>query len=421
VKTHQKYLLVILPMLLVACTQRSATSAAKEEAIATPVEVAEVEIKPIHSVTNADAVLHPFQQSAIVPKISAPVQQFLVQRGDHVRKDQVVAVLESKDLASAAQESKQLYQQAKANFENTSSATMPDDLTRASSDVRSAEESLDASDKVYESRLKLYNEGALAQKLVEDAKVARVAAQSALDTARQHLLSLKTIGQSSQLQAARAQVEAAQAHYESSAVQLSYATIRSPIDGVVSDRPLNVGEMASAGSALMTIVDISRVVARANAPVSAASQVRVGQPAVITNGTSVTLNGKVVVVSPAVDPNTTTVQVWVEAANPGEKLKLGSTAHISITTGEIKAAVVVPSTALLSSDDGGEKVMIAGADSTAREQAVEVGVRTAEESQITKGLKAGQKVIVSGALGLDDKAKIQIIATGSKSTVKGEQ
>ena len=61
-------------------------------------------------------------------------------------------------------------------------------------------------------------------------------------------------------------MDAAQAHYNSAEAQLSYAQVRSPINGVIADRPLNVGEMASAGSALLTVVDISRVVARANVP-----------------------------------------------------------------------------------------------------------------------------------------------------------
>ena len=217
-------------LLLNGCSRQSADAAAQgDAATVTPVEVAVAESKPVQSVINAEAVLYPLKQATIVPKISAPVQRFLVQRGDHVKEGQLLAVLESSDLSAAAQESKQLYEQAQANFQNTTSATMPDDLTRAQSDLRSARETLDASDAVYLSRVKLFQEGALAQKLVEDAKVARVQAQSALDTAQQHLQSLKTVGQSAQLKGAQAQVDAARAHYQSSAAQLSYASVRSPI------------------------------------------------------------------------------------------------------------------------------------------------------------------------------------------------
>jgi multidrug efflux pump subunit AcrA (membrane-fusion protein) len=410
--------LVGVSLLFAGCAKKNAAKAADEPA-ATPVEVATAKRGPISSVVSAEAILYPLKQATIVPKISAPVQRFLVQRGDHVRQGQLLAVLEDRDLVAAAQESKQLYEQAEASYRNTSAATMPDDLTKANSDVQAAQEGLDAAQKVYDSRVKLYQEGALAQKLVEDAKVAQVQARSQLETARQHLKSLQTVGQSAQLQGAQAQVDAAKAHWASSAAQVAYAEVRSPINGVVSDRPLNVGEMASAGSAVFSVVDISRVVARANVPVSAASKIRVNQPAEIAGGDT-KLQGKVTVVSPTVDPNTTTIQIWVEAANPGEQLKLGTTAHISVSTGEIEDAVLVPPAALLPSDEGGEKVMVAGSDSLAHEQKVEVGIRTAEAAQITNGLKGGEQVIVSGALGLDDKAKIEVSKPAAQGDAKDE-
>ncbi len=85
----------------------------------------------------------------------------------------------------------------------------------------------------------------------------------------------------------------------------------------------------SAGSPIVSIVDISQVVARANVPVKEAAAIKVGRPATIS-GPDGDIAGKVTVVSPAVDPNTTTVEVWVQAPNPGEKLKPGGTVHVSI-------------------------------------------------------------------------------------------
>jgi HlyD family secretion protein len=165
--------------------------------------------------------------------------------------------------------------------------------------------------------------------------------------------------------------------------------------------------MASSSSAIVSVVDLSRVVARASIPVAQAAVIRVGRPATISNGT-VELAGKVTVVSPAVDPNTTTVQVWVEATNTGERLKLGSTVQISIDAEQIPDALVVPASALLPSDEGGEKVMVAGADGLAHERAIKAGIRSGDDVQIVSGVNAGERVITQGGLGLDDKAKIQI-------------
>jgi HlyD family secretion protein len=398
------FLLLLILLLLESCSK---TPEAAPAETSVPVQVATVKRDALQEVVTAGAVLYPFRQANIIPKISAPVQRFLAQRGDHVQEGQLLAVLESSDLKAAASESEALYHQAQATYQGTTASTMPDDLTKAQSDVAYARESLDAAKRLLENRQALLRQGALAQKMVDDADVAMVQARSQFETAQQHLKSLQTVGQSEQLKSARAQMEAAQAHYQSAQAQAAYAEVRSPISGVVSDRALNLGEMASSGSAVFSIVDISRVVARANIPVHQAALIHVGKSATIS-GPGGELSGKVTVVSPAVDPSTTTVEIWVEAANTHEKLTPGITVKISIHAGEIRNTLVVPAAALLNSDEGGEKVMVAGSDSLAHEQKVDVGVRSGDDVQILSGVKEGDKVIVDGALGLEDKAKIQL-------------
>jgi len=405
----QALLIAAVTVTLLGCAAKPAADQAEP---ATPVEVAIAKRGTIAHLVTAEAVLYPLKQANITPKISAPVDRFLVQRGDHVHTGQLLAVLEDRDLQAAAQESKNLYQQAQAAYENTRAAVMPEDATKAKADAQAAREALDAAQALYQNRLKLFNEGALAHKLVDDAKVALVQARSLSDTAQQHLTSLETVGRSAQLRSAQAQMDAAKAHYQSSEAQLSYAEVRSPMNGIVSDRPVNIGEMASSGSALLSIVDISQVVARANIPVQEAAAMSVGNPASIF-GSGVELAGKITVVSPAVDPNTTTLQIWVGAPNPGERMKLGLTVQIAVNIGDIKDAVIVPVSALLASEGGGEKVMIAGADGLAHESKIETGVREGDNVQIVSGVKPGDQVIIEGALGLDDKAKIQIKQPGA--------
>ena len=398
-------------LVLGACSKKQPADSDEAEGTATPVQVATATQQPLDQIVTAEAVLFPLQQANITPKISAPVAKFYAQRGDHVKAGQLLATLEDRDLRASAQESKNLYQQAQASYSNTANVTLPTDLTKAKADVEAARQALDAAKKVLESRETLFHEGAIAQKLVDDQRVVEVQAQAQYDTASQTLRSLQQSGQTDQMRMAQTQMEAAKAHYDSVAAQVQYAEIRSPMAGVISDRPLNIGEMASAGSPIFTIVDISRVVARANVPAAQAASLHVGQPATIS-GAGGDLTGKITVVSPAVDPSTTTLQVWVDAPNPGEKLKLGSTVQVSMNAGVIPNAVVVPVAALLSSDEGGEKVMIAGADGLAHEQKVEVGIRAGDNVQILSDVKPGDKVITQGGLGLDDKAKIEIATPG---------
>lgn len=402
--------MLALAALLGGCGSSRPQSAADAEPV-TPVQTATAKQESVSRVVMADAVLYPLRQSSITPKITAPIRRFLVNRGDHVREGQLLAELEDRDLIANARESKALYEQAQSQFQTVTRATLPDDMTKARTDVESARQALDAAQKLYDNRVALVREGALAQKLADDAKVALVQAQSLYDTTSRHLQSLQSVSRSEQVKSAQSQVDAARARYMSMEAQVSYAQIVSPIKGVVADRPSNVGEMASAGSPVITVVDISEIVARANVPTSELRNLNVGDKATITSPEG-EIAGKVTVVSPAVDPSSTTAEIWVMAANTGEKLKPGETAKVSINSQSIPNAVVIPVAAVLASDDGGSKVMVVKSDSTVEERKIETGVREGDNIQITDGLKPGEAVVTVGGIGLDDKGKVKVEKPG---------
>lgn len=390
------------------CGKSHPKEAAESETEApTPVTVETAVRGAIDRMVTADAVLYPINQANVMSKINAPVTRVLVNRGDHIRAGQLLAVLESADLAASADESQHQYEQTQAAYDMLTGATVGEDRARADTDVQSARQTLDAARKVYDNRAAAQREGALAQKLVDDARLAMVQAQNQLDIAQRHLEALSQVSQKQSVRGAEAQMNAAKAHYENAAVQLSYAQIHSPIAGIVSDRAVYPGEMAVSGTPLVSIVDISEVVARANVSVKDAAAIKVGRPARIT-GPDGDIPGTVTVVSPAVEPTTTTVQVWVRAANPGEKLKPGGTVRVAIIAETIQNTIVVPASALLNGDEGGQKVMVVTKDSVAHERMVSVGVRQGDRVQIVSGLEDGDQVVTSGGLGLEDKAKVAI-------------
>src|SRR5215469_8794345 len=160
----------------------------KEEAEApAPVQVAAVTQDTVRRTVEGDGALFPENQWNVMPKISAPVQRFLANRGDHVKEGQLVAVLENRDLAATAASNKGQVAQAEANLQNTELATLPEAIVKAKTDVQSSQEAADAAHKVLESRQRLLAEGALARKLVDDAAVAAAAANAQLATAKEHL------------------------------------------------------------------------------------------------------------------------------------------------------------------------------------------------------------------------------------------
>jgi HlyD family secretion protein len=363
----------------------------------------------ISRVVNAEAAVFPLQQSAITPKISAPVKKFFVVRGQKVAQGQLLAELENRDLQAAATDNRGAYDQAQAQYETSVGATLPEEIQKAELDVQTSQQELDAQQKLYSSRQDLYKQGALPRKDLDAAAVSLAQAKSAYNIARKHLDSLNAIGKHEALRSANGQLASAKAKLAGSEAQLSYSEIRSPIAGVITDRPLYPGEMASNTAPLLTVMDISQVIAKAHIPQSDAALIKKGDKATLSvTGSDTKMNGTVTLVSPALDPNSTTVEIWVQAANPDQQLRPGMTTQLAITSQTVHDAVVVPSAALLNATGSDAQVMVIDGQSVAQSRDVKLGIQGAQEAQIVSGLKPGEMVINAGAYGLPDKTKVKI-------------
>lgn len=413
-----KSLLAAVPLILLAACGSKPQEAEKGPA---PVQVTSVTQATIRRIVSGDGALFPLDQASLMPKIAAPVQKFYVNRGDHVRQGQLLAVLENRDLIAGAAESNGLVEQAESNLRATEGATVPESVVKAQIDLQSARETRDNARKVLESRQQLFKEGALAGRQVDEAQAAYAQANGQYRAADEHLKALQSVSKEEQIKGAAAQVKSAKAHMESQEAQVAYSRIMSPIPGIVADRPLNAGEMANPGSALITIMDISRVIARIEIPQAEAPSVKVGQTATLTQpDNKEEVEGKVTVVSPAADPNTTTVQVWIQVPNPGERLKPGTAVHAAIATEVYKAATVVPVAAILPGEEGGTAVLTVSSDMVAHKRTVTLGVREGNQVQILSGANPGEEVVTVGGMGLDDKAKVKIVTTTVEESADDE-
>jgi HlyD family secretion protein len=383
-------------LLLAGCSKQKTT----EEAPTVTVQVGAAENQTIQRKVVAEAVLYPRDQAAIMPKITAPVRKFYVDRGSNVRAGQLLAELENQDLVGAVTENRGGYQQAEAAYQSQ--------LQKAQQDLRLAKEVLDAQQRVYDSRQALHSEGAASVKDVDEALVSLTQARN------QYALAQKQLD----LKSAVGQLTAAKGRSESAAAQLSYTKILSPIGGVVTDRPIYPGEMAASGSPIITVMDVSQVVARAHISQDQAALLKVGNQATLwTLGADAEIPGKVILVGPALDPNSTTVEVWVQAANPGARLKPGSSVRVTVVAETVPHAIVAPAASLLTAPDGVTSVMVLDSDNKPSRQKVKVGIHDGDNVQITEGLKGGERVVTVGAFELDKldtgvlaKTKIQVQA-----------
>jgi RND family efflux transporter MFP subunit len=283
-------------------------------------------------------------------------------------------------------------------------------VQKSAQDLKFAKQSLDAAQKFYDGRVALLKEGAVSSKDVDDASSALSQAKNTYD------LSQKQYDQ----KAAEGALKSAQGDTENANAMLGYTKLTSPISGVVTDRPYYPGETPAPGTPVITIMDISQIVAHAHVAQLESASLKVGDPATITiPGQLTQVKGKVTLVSPSVDPNSTTVEVWVEAPNPKESLRPGTSVRVAMVAQTVPDAIVIPQAALLTTPDGVNTVIVLDSDNAPSKKKVKIGIKDSESKtvQITDGLNGGERVVTIGAFELaneDDpvlaKTKIQVQA-----------
>ncbi len=164
--------------------------------------------------------------------------------------------------------------------------------------------------------------GAIPGRDLDTAQAALVQAQAAFDAATKHLESMRSVSREAALKAAQGQLASAEGKYKGAEAQVNYSEIRSPIDGVVTDRPLFAGETAAAGAPLITVMETSTLLAKAHIAQSLAQQMKVGGEAQIqVPGVDGPVPAKVSLISPALDPGSTTVEIWLKIDNKAASSK----------------------------------------------------------------------------------------------------
>jgi RND family efflux transporter MFP subunit len=374
------------------------------------VQAAHPEQGSISEQITADAILAPLAQAAISPKITAPVKKFYVQRGARVKAGQLLATLENSDLAAAALDNSGAYAAAQATYQTAVQATVPEDYVKAELDLAQAKANLDLNQSIVVARTQLFSQGAIPGRDLDTAKATLVQSQAAYDIAKQHFESMKKVSNQAAIETAKGTLASAKGKYLGAEAQLNYTEIRSPINGIVTDRPLFAGETAAAGAPLVTVMETSALIAKLHIAQQQAQQLSLGAPAAIkVPGVDDPVPAKVSLISPALDPGSTTVEVWLRLENPKGRFKAGAAVHATVTGRTVPNALIVPIDAIQTGADGTSKaVMVIAADGTAHKKTIALGIQTTEDGQILSGITPTDMVIITGGYGLDDGTKVKI-------------
>jgi membrane fusion protein, multidrug efflux system len=216
-------------------------------------------------------------------------------------------------------------------------------------------------------------------------------------------------------EAARAQVAAAQAQLDMAETRLAKAVLRAPIDGVVSERNVDVGnyvENMGNPTPLFRIVDARVLELTASVPSARMAELAVGQPLQFTTDAlpGQAFTGKVSFINPAADPASRTVKVKAEVPNEAGTLKPGLFVQGRVVTGHRAGVLVVPRSALASWDTvartGAVFVLEGG---VARRRAVQTGAISGDAVEVLGGLSAGDEVVTRGGFNLRDGDRVRAL------------
>ncbi len=209
--------------------------------------------------------------------------------------------------------------------------------------------------------------------------------------------------------AARAQLADARARLTEAQEQLGKTVVRAPISGVVSERPVNAGDVVTAGAALVTVVDPRSMELAAAVPAARLEQLRVGAPVrfVVSGYPGRVFEGRVRRISPAADSATGQVPLYVTIPNPAGALVAGLFAEGRVVAEE-RRALLVPPSAVVREGDAETALRLRGG--IAERVPVRLGDTDSESErvEVVAGLAAGDTVLVGAAAGTTPGTRVRV-------------
>jgi membrane fusion protein, heavy metal efflux system len=304
-----------------------------------------------------------FKTTPVITQVGGPVSRVMVVQGEHVNAGQALLYVASPDYS----------------------------LLRAS--YLKARDAYQLADKLYRRAQDLYAHGAIAQADLDQAESTRTQANADFESSAD---AIRVLG--------IADPETIVAKPPSAEIPLF-----SPVAGEVVDRQCSPGQLLAAGATqCFTLSDMTSVWVLVNIYQNDVAHVHVGDPVTIENESYPgVVRGKIEYISPALDPNTRTLQARIESSNPGERLKKEMYVTAEVQAGVIPNALFVPNSSVLRDEQNMPYVYLQTGPAQFARRDVTLGETQAGKTQILSGLQANDRVVGDGSLFLQFQNSLQ--------------
>jgi RND family efflux transporter MFP subunit len=348
----------------------------KKPVVQPPVSVEVVKITAAEMTQSIDVVgsLSPKFQADVKAEYSGVITQIYVSEWVRVQKGTPLAQLDTRELELLIQRSEAAAEVSRAN-------------------VVQAEVAQNRAEREYARFLKLKEAGLVTQQNLDDAATEKEAAAA-------------------RVSAAKAQLRAAQGELHQTQTRLSKAVIRSPLNGVVSQRSMNVGDLTG-DKMIFHIVDNRLLELTVTVPSGETGSVKVGQPLLFSTDSlpGKTFTGKVAFINPAVSEADRSVKIVAEVKNEPETLKAGLFVKGKIVTGSRTGVLQVPRTGLITWDVAKKQAEVFVVNGNkAQRKTITTSALSGDQVEVSSGLATGEIIVTRGGFNLKDGNTVKIIA-----------
>jgi RND family efflux transporter MFP subunit len=320
----------------------------------------------------------------VAPRTAGRLLSVNVQLGDPVRRGQVMAKVEDREIVEQVRAAEASQEVAKAT-------------------IRQREADLNVSQLNFERSKNLFSRGLLAKQALDDAESRYLASVAQLDLSK-------------------AQLSQNDARLQELQFNLNNTIITSPVDGFVGKRNVDPGAMVNTNTAIASVVDISRLKLVVNVVEKDLRMVTAGDVGIVEVDAypGEKFNGRIARVAPVLDPATRTASIEIEVPNGDKRLKPGMYARISLTVEERKNTLVAPKNAVIDFENK-RGVWMPNDEKRATFVPVTLGIEGPEQIEVLAGLKEGDRFVTTGAAAVRNNDQLIIAGEANSGGPGGAQ
>ena len=390
-------------MLLAGCGKSASnTNDAKN------VKTVAVSTTSIENYTEYGSTLKANSEVTVAPKISGKIATMNVEVGQQVKKGDVLFTLDSAELQAQYKQAQGALSLAEANLTLTSDSEFKQQLIQVKSNQSLAQNTYNDAKSAFDKVKILYEAEASTKQDLDDAQSKLNSAETQLNSANDNLNLLNNKVGSQTAAVAESQVEQAQGAVDLAQAQLDNAVVKSPIDGVVSERDADAGEIVSSSKSVITIADNSSFIGEINISDKDLSGIEVGENVEVKVNSLQDKNFEGVIdnISPTADSKTQLYNVKVKLAKDDSSLKSGMVLKILLPNQKKDNIPALPNNAIIVNN--GIQYVYEAVDDTVKRIPVSVGISDGKYTEITSGIELGDNIIIEGQSFLNDGDKINI-------------